>query len=68
MGMVKRPIKPEMPVEVREFFIRTGSLGGKKRAETHTAEELAAWGRKGGRPKGSGKKTAKKQAEKGAKS
>jgi hypothetical protein len=48
--------KPEMPEAVKEFFRQTGALGGKTRAEKHTPEELSAWGKKGGRPKGSGKK------------
>ena len=46
-----------MPPAVLEFFKATGSEGGKARAERHSAQQLSEWGRKGGRPKGSGKKT-----------
>ena len=35
-------------------------MGGKARAKKHTAEELSAWGKMGGRPKGTGKKQGKK--------
>jgi hypothetical protein len=45
-----------LPPEVLKFFQKTGSEGGKARAERHTAEELREWGKKGGRPRGSGKK------------
>jgi hypothetical protein len=44
------------PKEVLQFFRATGSKGGTARAERHTKEELRAWGKKGGRPRGSGKK------------
>lgn len=51
-----------------EFFRKTGAMGGKARAQKHTPEELSAWGKKGGRPKGSGKnQKAKKKAKKGGK-
>jgi hypothetical protein len=48
--------KVTLPPEVLKFFQKTGSEGGKARAEKHTAQELSAWGKMGGRPKGSGKK------------
>ena len=48
--------KVKLPPEILKFFQKTGSEGGKARAERHTAEELRKWGKKGGRPKGSGKK------------
>jgi hypothetical protein len=57
-----------IPRDVMEYFKKTGAQGGKARAENHTPGELSAWGKKGGRPKGSGKKRAtKKQAKKGGK-
>jgi general stress protein YciG len=46
--------------EALKFFQKTGAQGGRTRAKKHTQEELSAWGRKGGRPKGSGKKQAGK--------
>ena len=45
-----------MTPAVLEFFKATGSEGGKARAERHSPKQLSEWGRKGGRPKGSGKK------------
>jgi hypothetical protein len=45
-----------LPPDVLKFFKATGSQGGKARAERHTKEELREWGKKGGRPRGSGKK------------
>ena len=42
----QQPIDP-----VREFLRKAGSKGGASRAKKHTAEQLAEWGRKGGRPK-----------------
>jgi len=33
-----------------------GSLGGKKRAEKYSKEQLSEWGKKGGRPKGKKRK------------
>ncbi len=54
-----------MPEAVLQFFRTTGAIGGKARAEQHTAEELSAWGKLGGRPKGSGDKRAVKPTEKG---
>ena len=44
-----------IPKEVLKYFQRTGAEGGKARAARHSPEELSAWGKKGGRPKGSGK-------------
>jgi hypothetical protein len=52
-SMVK---KVKMPENVLRFFRETGSEGGKARAEKHTREELSKWGKKGGRPRGSGRK------------
>jgi hypothetical protein len=39
-----------------EYFRKTGAMGGKARAKNHSKQQLSAWGRMGGRPKGSGKK------------
>ena len=50
------PVK--MPPAILEFFQKTGAEGGKARAARHSKAELSAWGKKGGRPKGSGKKQA----------
>jgi hypothetical protein len=47
--------KPQAPPEVLDFLRKAASKGGKARAARHTEEELSAWGKKGGRPKGSGK-------------
>jgi hypothetical protein len=52
--------KLRIPEGVMEYFRKTGSIGGKTRAQKHSKEELSAWGKKGGRPKGSGKKQTKK--------
>lgn len=54
--------KLRIPDDVMEYFRKTGALGGKARAKRHTKDELSAWAKKGGRPKGSGK-----QAKKGGK-
>ena len=48
--------KVKMSEAVLKFFQKTGSEGGKARAERHSKEELREWGKKGGRPRGSGKK------------
>jgi hypothetical protein len=48
-----------IPADVMRYFQKTGAMGGKARAERHTADELSAWGKMGGRPKGSGGKRAK---------
>jgi hypothetical protein len=50
----------KLPKAVLKFFQETGAEGGKARAEKHSKEQLAEWGKKGGRPKGSTKKSAKK--------
>jgi hypothetical protein len=50
----------KLPENVLKFFQATGSEGGKARAERHSKEELREWGKKGGRPKGSGKKQQQK--------
>lgn len=52
--------RPELPADVLKFFQKTGAKGGKARAERHSEEQLRAWGKLGGRPKGSGKKRVKK--------
>jgi hypothetical protein len=56
--------KPDIPEDVLTFFRKTGSLGGKKRAQRYTKEQLSEMGKKGGRPKGSGNP---KSIKKGAK-
>jgi hypothetical protein len=48
-----------MPENVLRFFRETGAQGGRARVQRHTKEELSAWGKMGGRPKGSGKKGKK---------
>ncbi len=55
--------KPEIPKDVLDYFRKTGSIGGKTRAEKYTQAELSEMGKKGGRPKGSGKKQTKKGAK-----
>jgi general stress protein YciG len=57
----------KLPKDVLKFFQQTGSEGGKARAKNHSKEQLSEWGKKGGRPKGSGKKKTGKQAKKGGK-
>jgi hypothetical protein len=52
--------KPDIPEDVLNYFRQQGSKGGKTRAKTHSKAQLSAWGKKGGRPKGSGKKQTKK--------
>jgi len=52
--------KLRIPEHVMEYFRKTGSMGGKSRAKSHTKEQLSAWGKLGGRPKGSGKKGTRK--------
>ena len=52
--------KLRIPDDVMEYFRKTGAMGGKARAKKHTAKELSAWGKMGGRPKGSGTKRTKK--------
>ena len=41
---------------IREFLAKAGRKGGKARAAKHGKATLSRWGKKGGRPKGSGKK------------
>jgi hypothetical protein len=53
-------VATKIPKDVMEYFQRTGAEGGRARAERHTKEELSAWGKRGGRPKGSGKKKTEK--------
>jgi hypothetical protein len=48
--------KVKLPPAVLEFFRASGAEGGKARAEKYPTEQLRDWGKKGGRPKGSGKK------------
>lgn len=48
--------KVNIPEDVMEYFRMTGAMGGKTRAKKHSKEQLSKWGKKGGRPKGSGKK------------
>jgi general stress protein YciG len=56
--------KPRLPKAVLQFFKETGAEGGKARAERYSKEQLAEWGKKGGRPKGSGKKQTKSKGGK----
>jgi hypothetical protein len=53
----------KLPKNVLKFFQETGKQGGKARAKNHTKAELSAWGKLGGRPKGSGKKQGGKRAK-----
>ena len=46
------PMKTKVPKAVMKYFRAVGAEGGKARAARHTAKELSAWGRMGGRPKG----------------
>jgi len=55
--------RPDLPGDVLAFFRKTGSIGGKMRAQKYTREQLSEMGKKGGRPKGSGKKKQKKGGE-----
>jgi len=41
---------------VREFLAEIGRKGGQVRAKKYGKATLRKWGKKGGRPKGSGKK------------
>ncbi len=54
-----------MPPDILEFFRKTGATGGNTRAKKHPKEQLSAWGKLGGRPKGSDKKKTE-VAKKGA--
>ena len=42
-----------------EYFRKTGAMGDKARAKKHSKKQLRAWGKMGGRPKGSGKQKKK---------
>jgi hypothetical protein len=53
---VKKIVIPE---NILKFFKKTGAQGGRARVQRHTKEELSAWGKMGGRPKGSSKKAKK---------
>ena len=59
MDSVKKKTRPTLTPEIKRFFQKTGQQGGKARAAGHTAEELSAWGKMGGRPKRSAKKQKK---------
>jgi hypothetical protein len=52
--------KLRIPKDVMEYFRKTGSMGGKARAQRHSKEQLSKWAKLGGRPKGGGKKQSKK--------
>ena len=41
----------KIPKAVMKYFQKTGSEGGKARAEKHSKEQLREWGKLGGRPK-----------------
>ena len=53
--------KLQIPEDVMEYFRKTGAMGGRARAKRHTREELAAWGRLGGRPRKDGKRAARRK-------
>lgn len=55
--------KLRIPDDVMEYFRKTGSMGGKKRASKYSKAQLTEWAKLGGRPKGSVKKKAKKGAK-----
>jgi hypothetical protein len=40
-----------VPPNIREFLQIMGRHGGRARAQKYTKEQLAAWGKLGGRPK-----------------
>ncbi len=44
--------KLRIPDDVMEYFRKTGAQGGKARAAKYSKQQLSAWGKKGGRPKG----------------
>lgn len=46
-----------------EYFRKTGSIGGKTRANKYTKAQLSEWGRLGGRPKVSERKQQKKGSQ-----
>lgn len=58
MGKIKRastakgpasakPAAPQMTDEMREFFRRMGSQGGRLRAKKYTRKDFSRWGKKG---------------------
>ena len=51
----------KIPKGVLEYFQKTGAEGGKARAQKYSKEQLSAWGKRGGRPKGSGQKKSLKK-------
>ena len=51
-----------IPQNIREFLKAMGRYGGRVRAQKYSKEQLAEWGRAGGRPKKSGAKTAESGA------
>jgi hypothetical protein len=53
-------LKKKQPMTVAE----AGRRGGKARAKKHTAEELRAWARMGGWPKGRPRKKASSKTKK----
>jgi hypothetical protein len=54
-----RELHISLPGEVREYFVQTGSIGGKRRAALHSKAELRAWGKLGGRPRKDGSHSAR---------
>jgi hypothetical protein len=48
-----------IPEDVMAYFRKTGSMGGRARAKRYSKDQLKAWAKLGGRPKGSGKKQKK---------
>jgi len=55
--------KLRIPEDAMAYFRKTGSIGGKTRARKYSQQQLSEWGKKGGRPKGSGKKQRGKKAK-----
>ncbi len=51
-------VKPE---EIKKIMRKMGAKGGLARARKHSKAELVKWGKRGGRPKGSGKKSRKEK-------
>ena len=54
---------PKIPEEAMKYFRLTGSIGGKERAKKYSKEQLQAWGKLGGRPKGTGKNQKKSEGK-----
>jgi len=52
--------KLRIPDDVMAYFRKTGAAGGRARARKHSKEQLSAWAKLGGRPKGSAKKETKR--------